>query len=47
MSKFKNTGRAYINKSKNNKTYLTIKLDTGETYYIFTNNITTSRSPNE
>ena len=46
MSKFRNIGKAYINKAKNNKTYLTIKLDTGETYYLFTNNITTTRTWN-
>lgn len=43
MSKFRNIGKAYVNKTKNNKTYLTIKLGTGETYYVFTNSVTTTR----
>lgn len=46
MSKFRRAGIAYINKTKENKTYLTIKLDNGETYYLFTNSITTKRTWN-
>lgn len=46
MSKFRNVGKAYVNKTKDNKTYLTIKLGTGETFYIFTNNVTTTRKWN-
>lgn len=46
MSKFRTVGKAYINKTKDNKTYLTIKLDNDETYYLFTNSIVTRRTWN-
>ena len=46
MSKFRTVGKAYINKTKDNKTYLTLKFGTGEIYYLFTNSIVTRRTWN-